>query len=44
MLGGDIAVDSQLGAGSTFTVMIPVRVRARAPQYRSDAEHRRQSA
>jgi signal transduction histidine kinase len=44
MLGGDISVQSELGAGSTFTVGIPVRVRTRAPQFRSESERRQQSA
>jgi PAS domain S-box-containing protein len=44
MLGGDIAVQSALGAGSTFSVNIPVRVRTRTAPYRQDAERRQQSA
>ena len=44
MLGGDIAVQSALGAGSTFSVNIPVRVRTRTTPYRQDAERRQQSA
>jgi signal transduction histidine kinase len=44
MLGGDIGVESQLGAGSTFTVQFPVRVRTRSGHFRQDAEHRRQTA
>ena len=43
MLGGDIHVASQLGAGSTFTLDFPVRIRARAPHVKSE-EPRRQSA
>ena len=44
MLGGDISVESALGVGSTFTVEIPVRVRARTSPYRAEAEPGRRSA
>jgi PAS domain S-box-containing protein len=44
MLGGDIAVQSALGEGATFTVNIPVRVRTRTAPYRPDAERRQQTA
>ena len=36
MLGGDISLESALGAGSTFTVELPVRVRTRGGSPRSD--------
>jgi signal transduction histidine kinase len=44
MLGGDIAVASQLGEGATFTVTIPVRARTRTTQYRTESDRRQQSA
>jgi signal transduction histidine kinase len=44
MLGGDITVHSALGAGATFVVTIPVRVRVRTAQYRQDVERRQQTA
>jgi PAS domain S-box-containing protein len=44
MLGGDITVVSDLGAGSTSTVTLPVRVRTRTAQFQPDADSRRQSA
>jgi signal transduction histidine kinase len=44
MLGGDITVVSQLGAGSTFTVTLPVRVRTRTAQFSTDIDPRRHSA
>jgi signal transduction histidine kinase len=44
MLGGDISVESALGVGSTFTVEIPVRVRARTSPYRAEAEPGRRTA
>jgi PAS domain S-box-containing protein len=44
MLGGDITVQSSLGAGSIFTVTFPIRARMRATPYRQETERRQESA